>query len=103
MQCDPLHAFFQEKNSNIESRMISEELNTRKNQHQSAMAKLKILGLIAVFAAMTGCTSDSGDIRMNEINGSWDKKAEQKFDLQISDFQNPKNIIFVVRIYKQIL
>lgn len=34
---------------------------------------------------------------MNEINGSWDKKAEQKFDLQISDFQNPKNIIFVVR------
>lgn len=43
------------------------------------------------------CTTDSGDIRMNKIDGSWDKKTEQKFDLQISDFQNPKNIIFVVR------
>ena len=34
---------------------------------------------------------------MRNINGIWPKKAEQKFDFTISDAQNPKNIIFVVR------
>lgn len=34
---------------------------------------------------------------MKSLNGIWNKKAEQKFDFKISDAQNPKNIIFVVR------
>lgn len=61
------------------------------------MGKLKICCAFAVFGLLTGCTSDSGDIRMNSINGSWDKKQIQNFDLSITDSQNPKNIIFVVR------
>ena len=34
---------------------------------------------------------------MKNLNGKWDKKAEQKFDFKVNDAQNPKNIIFVVR------
>ncbi|WP_259429464.1 gliding motility lipoprotein GldH [Chryseobacterium chendengshani] len=34
---------------------------------------------------------------MNPINNKWGKKAEQKFKLEVTDPQNPKNIIFVVR------
>ena len=34
---------------------------------------------------------------MNNLNGKWDKKTEQKFDFKIKDSENPKNIIFVVR------
>ncbi len=41
--------------------------------------------------------NSSEDIHINNLNGNWDKKAEQKFDFKIKDAQNPKNIIFVVR------
>ena len=34
---------------------------------------------------------------MKNLNGNWNKKAEQKFNFTISDAQNAKNIIFVVR------
>ena len=34
---------------------------------------------------------------MKNLNGTWSKKAEQKFNFKIDDAQNPKNIIFVVR------
>jgi gliding motility-associated lipoprotein GldH len=34
---------------------------------------------------------------MNSVDNKWNKKSEQKFNLEISDPQNPKNIIFVVR------
>lgn len=34
---------------------------------------------------------------MKNLNGNWSKKAEQKFNFTISDAQNAKNIIFVVR------
>ena len=34
---------------------------------------------------------------MKSLNSAWNKKAEQKFSVNISDSQNPKNIIFVVR------
>lgn len=34
---------------------------------------------------------------MKNLKGTWNKKAEQKFDFKINDAQNLKNIIFVVR------
>jgi len=34
---------------------------------------------------------------MNSVNGKWNRKTTQKYNLNVSDNQNPKNIIFVVR------
>lgn len=36
-------------------------------------------------------------VSMNSVNGTWDKKKELLFTLNIDDNQAPKNIIFVVR------
>ena len=46
---------------------------------------------------LLGCMNSAENVHMNNLNGIWDKKAEQKFDFKITDAQNPKNIIFVVR------
>ena len=56
----------------------------------------KILGLLA-FIFLLSCNSSGEDVIMNSVNNKWGKKQEQKFNLEISDLQNPKNIIFVVR------
>lgn len=56
----------------------------------------KFLGLL-VFVLFIGCGSSSEDIIMNPVNGKWNKKTVQKYNVNISDNQNPKNIIFVVR------
>ncbi|UMQ40427.1 gliding motility lipoprotein GldH [Chryseobacterium sp. Y16C] len=56
----------------------------------------KILGLLA-FIFLLSCNSSGEDVIMNSVNNKWGKKQEQKFNLEISDPQNPKNIIFVVR------
>ncbi|CAD7804958.1 Gliding motility lipoprotein GldH [Chryseobacterium aquaeductus] len=56
----------------------------------------RILGsLMLIF--LVGCGTSGEDVIMNPINNKWSKKAEQKFKLEITDPQNPKNIIFVVR------
>lgn len=34
---------------------------------------------------------------MLNLNGNWNKRAVQKFDFDVKDAQNTKNIIFVVR------
>ncbi len=56
----------------------------------------KILGLLA-FIFLLSCNSSGEDVIMSSVNNKWGKKQEQKFNLEISDPQNPKNIIFVVR------
>lgn len=56
----------------------------------------KILGLLT-FIFLFSCKSSGEDVIMNSIDNKWSKKQEQKFNLEISDPQNPKNIIFVVR------
>lgn len=57
----------------------------------------KILGVFCVFLLFSGCNNDSETVKMNNLNGLWPQKAEQKFDFEVTDAQNPKNIIFVVR------
>ncbi|WP_292010408.1 gliding motility lipoprotein GldH [Chryseobacterium sp.] len=58
---------------------------------------LRFLGLLPLLL-FYNCNSSSGeDIIMNSIDNKWNKKSEQKFNLDITDSQNPKNIIFVVR------
>ena len=57
----------------------------------------KIWGFLFFAALLSGCTSTSEDVKIASLNGKWNKKAEQQFDFEVKDAQNPKNIIFVVR------
>ncbi|MCS3530057.1 gliding motility lipoprotein GldH [Chryseobacterium sp. JUb7] len=57
----------------------------------------KILGLLTLILFFSCNSSSEGEVIMNSVNNKWSKKSEQKFNLEISDPQNPKNIIFVVR------
>ncbi|MEG2079105.1 gliding motility lipoprotein GldH [Chryseobacterium sp.] len=56
----------------------------------------KFLGFL-IFAVFISCGSSSEEILMNPVNGKWSKKTIQKYNINISDHQNSKNIIFVVR------
>lgn len=57
----------------------------------------KILPFFAALILLMGCNTTSEDVHINNINGKWNKKSEQKFDFEITDAGHPKNIIFVVR------
>ena len=46
---------------------------------------------------LVSCSYNGEDVYMHSLNGAWQKKATQKFEFEIKDSQNPKNIIFVVR------
>ncbi len=59
------------------------------------MRRLSTWVVISLLAA--SCAPTSGEVQMKPLNGAWDKKAEQVFDFDIQDAQNPKNLIFVVR------
>ncbi|WP_294234806.1 gliding motility lipoprotein GldH [uncultured Chryseobacterium sp.] len=56
-----------------------------------------ILGLCTLILFFSCHSSPEGEVFMNSVDNKWNKKSEQKFNLEISDPQNPKNIIFVVR------
>ncbi|MFN4364486.1 gliding motility lipoprotein GldH [Chryseobacterium hispalense] len=57
----------------------------------------KILGLFSLILFFSCNSSSTEEVIMNSVDNKWNKKSEQKFNLEISDPQNPKNIIFVVR------
>ncbi|WP_423975527.1 gliding motility lipoprotein GldH [Kaistella sp.] len=61
------------------------------------MTMHKIMGAFFVLFFLASCRKDSEQVFINNLNGKWGAKAEQKFDFKITDAQNPKNIIFVVR------
>ena len=61
------------------------------------MTMHKKWSVLFVLFLLASCMNSSEDVHINNLNGNWDKKAEQKFDFKIKDAQNPKNIIFVVR------
>lgn len=53
--------------------------------------------LLFVMLLFSACSESSEPVEMKDLDGNWNKKVEQKFSLNISDAQAPKNIIFVVR------
>lgn len=57
----------------------------------------KILGFCSLFIILVSCKNTSEDIKTVSLNGVWSHKLEQRFDFDIKDAENPKNIIFVVR------
>jgi gliding motility-associated lipoprotein GldH len=46
---------------------------------------------------LASCFNPSEEVDMKNLNGDWNKKAQQNFDFTVKDAQNAKNIIFVVR------
>ncbi|SFI88997.1 protein involved in gliding motility GldH [Kaistella treverensis] len=56
-----------------------------------------ILSLFFVIAILLSCGDNSEYVELKGLNGTWDKNAEQKFNFNITDNQEPRNIIFVVR------
>lgn len=58
------------------------------------MYKISCFVLLMILA---GCNASDENVIMNHVDNKWDKNIRQKFNLEISDPENPKNIIFVVR------
>lgn len=57
----------------------------------------RIVSFISVLLLSISCNSSADPVEMKSLNGIWPKNAEQKFSFKVTDAQNPKNIIFVVR------
>lgn len=57
----------------------------------------KIVAAFFVLSAVLSCRNASEKVYMKNLDGAWNKKSEQKFDFQITDSRDPKNIIFVLR------
>lgn len=57
--------------------------------------KIVIVGLCLL--GFVSCKGAREEIFINEINGSWEKEKIQSFQFEIKDFENPRNIIFVVK------
>lgn len=60
-------------------------------------AMLRILAVFIVLLSFYSCQNGDDTILVKDINSQWDKKNIQNFDFDINDFQNQKNIIFIVR------
>lgn len=58
---------------------------------------LRILAVFIVLLSFSSCQNGDDTILVKDINSHWDKKNVQNFDFSINDFQNQKNIIFIVR------
>ena len=56
----------------------------------------KISGFLLLMS-IVACNTSEDQVMMNHVDNIWDKKNQQKFNLDISDPENAKNIIFVVR------
>lgn len=57
----------------------------------------KILVIFLVILSVTSCSYNSESVAMKSLDGKWDKKTVQKFNFNIKNIENPKNIIFVIR------
>ncbi|MGV4414742.1 gliding motility lipoprotein GldH [Chryseobacterium sp. T1] len=57
----------------------------------------KILGLFSVLWLLVSCSNPNEKVYMTAVGEAWSKKDSQKIDIDITDSQNAKNIIFVIR------
>lgn len=53
--------------------------------------------LFILYQVNLACSPTGDQVVMHSVNGVWLEKEPEKFALQITDVQKPKNIIFVVR------
>ena len=61
------------------------------------MQGYKFLVVIAFLGVLTGCVSPDEQVRTISLDGKWVSKYPARFEFDIQDAQNPKNIIFVIR------
>lgn len=61
------------------------------------MTVRRLLPALFLSAVLLSCADSAETVDMKRLDGRWPKNDEQKFSFSISDAQNPKNIIFVVR------
>ena len=57
----------------------------------------KIWALFFVLLLAVNCSPSGESVSVNNINGTWNKKKAQTFEFNVTNAQQPKNIIFVVR------
>lgn len=58
---------------------------------------LRTIPVFIFLLSMVACKNADETILTKDIDNKWDKKSSQSFDFNINDFQNQKNIIFIVR------
>lgn len=57
----------------------------------------KISGLFLFLMLLASCAQSADTVIVHQINGSWNKAAEQLFEFTIADAAQPKDLAFVVR------
>lgn len=58
---------------------------------------LRITVVLMFLLSLASCTNANETTLVNDIDSKWDKKKIQSFDFNINDFQNQKNLIFIIR------
>lgn len=58
---------------------------------------LRITVVLMFLLSLASCTNANENTLVNDIDSKWDKKKIQSFDFNINDFQNQKNLIFIIR------
>ncbi|MDY3536876.1 gliding motility lipoprotein GldH [Riemerella anatipestifer] len=62
------------------------------------MTKVNVFLMMLVLFTLVSCSLfGDEEVRMHSLGGVWHKNTSQKFEFEIKDAQNPKNIIFVIR------
>ena len=59
------------------------------------MHKFFLLFFVSLF--FISCSGNDDMVSMKSLDGTWNKKNELKFEVNIKEAQTPKNIIFVIR------
>ncbi|SHK11837.1 gliding motility lipoprotein GldH [Epilithonimonas mollis] len=58
---------------------------------------LRIISVFILLLSLSSCRNADETVLVKDLQSKWDKKNDQDFDFKINDFQNQKNIIFIVR------
>lgn len=58
---------------------------------------LRIFANLILLLSLFSCQNSDDKILTKDIDSKWNKKDVQKFDFDVTDAQNQKNIIFIVR------
>ena len=58
---------------------------------------LRLIVVFILFLSVSSCQNGDDQVLVNNVNNQWSKKNVQKFDFDVKDAQNQKNMMIVVR------
>lgn len=61
------------------------------------MVMLRSIFAFILFLSLISCQKGDDKVIMNDVDNNWKKNDAQKFDFDVKDAQNQKNLMFVVR------